>query len=520
MHSLFIFTDEYRLVISIARAALLIATAIGLTFWAINLHSRTINYRQRSIITYYFLTLSFILIALLIDILWPDVRYTYSYPAIMSLAILLANIFLLAIIVAYVDANFYKTIQRLTLSLSLLIVIFMMTSPLHRIIDPAKPLTNSQAHWLINIFIYYGIACLLIAFFMYFSFYQRKREWLNGVIALIGTALLIIFIGYSINRLYDWDLFFFIYMIIGYYVLIFTLIYQSQRGPLYLKHLPVFERADIMMSIVSHDGSVRYASHGIARQIEIINELDRDIILKADGKLHVLDKDDAVYQWSSNPVVSNYLITIEDITDIMSELREKEKQRDELERQQILMGTQSSIVHEIERIQYRLQLLADVETETKGAVEALKNIIEKLSGPVTPMSILLVKLLARYIKRRSLMMLENDQTYSSDWISLVAQELLEVSFETNYAVHINPELKLNLEQLKLFQDRVADVALLFPQQIELLLSVRHITNEPEMTFLFRSSDSDTWRHQIRSLFHEQKITEDEDSMNIIIGLRG
>lgn len=518
MPSLFIFTDQYRLIIAFLRGVILIASAMGLTYWALNLFNRTISQKQRLIVSHFALVVAIFLVTLFIDVLYPDIRYSFSYPTFLSLAIVLANLFLVAIIASSVEDRIYKNVVRLTASLSLLITVFLITTPLHRTITLIPPGWSGSTHWLINIFIYYGIACLMIGFFMFFTYPQRAPEWRNGIIALILTSVLIIIIGYTQNRLLDWDLFYFMYVVLIYFVMIFNLIHRPKRGPFYLKNLPIFERADIMMSIVAADGTIRYASHGIAKQIEIVNDLERDTILQADGSLHVLDKDDVIYQWSSHPINSNYLITIENITDLMVELRHKESQRDELERQQIVMGTQSSIDQEIERIEYRLQLLADVEAETKSGVDALRMIISQLSGPITPLTIALVKLMARFVKRRSLIMLESDQRFSAKWINLAAQELLEISFEKNYAVHIHPELELTLEQMKIFQDEILQVALQFPEETELLLTIRQKRPEPEMVLLFRSSQTNHWRRMLLTMYQGRRIDQEDDSLTVVIGL--
>lgn len=211
---------------------------------------------------------------------------------------------------------------------------------------------------------------------------------------------------------------------------------------------------------------------------------------------------------------------MENITELMLELREKEQQRDELERQQLVMGTQSSIDQEVERIQYRLQLLANVEIETKTSVNALQNLIRDLSGPVSRNNIQLVKILSRYIKRRSLISLENEDRFSTNWISLVAQELLDVAFETDYAVHLNPDITFNIKQLKQFQDTVLQIALGLIPETELLLSVRKIKQNPEVTLLFRSSQTNNWRDHIIALFPNQPIHEDVDSITVVVELEG
>ena len=520
MPSVFIFSDQYRLLISIVKGLLVIFSAIGLTFWYLNLHKRTINDKQRTVISAFSLAVSTFLTLLVIDIIYPKISHTFTFPMSMSLALVLANLFLLCIIIPYADDKFYQSIRTFTGSITLIIMILLITNPFHKYIDITTPRPSGQIHWLINIFLYYGVACLLIGFFMYFSYQKQSKEWTHGLIALAITAILIIFTGYSMPRLHEWDIFLFLYMVLAYFVLIFNLIFRSQRGPYYIKNLPIFERADIMMIIVGSDGAIRYASHGISKQSEIMNELDKDIILQADGRLHILDKDDTIYQWSVRPVDNNYLITIENITDLMMALREKEKRRDELERQQLVMGTQSSIDQEVERIQYRLQLLANVETETVDRVAQLQAYLSQMSGPVTPQDIQMVKILARFIKRRSLISLENEPYFSSNWTNLVVQELLDIGLGEDYGVHINPELRLNMSQLKHVQDLVLELALKLLSGVELLLSVRQIKVQPELALMFRSSQTSEWRDPIRELFASHAISEDDDSMTVIVELEG
>lgn len=520
MPSVFIFSDQYRLLISIIKGLLVIFSAIGLTFWYLNLHKRTINEKQRTIITTFSLLVSFYLTLLVIDIIYPKISYSFTFPMSMSIVIALANIFLLCIIIPYVDHKFYRSIQTFTGSITLIIMLLLMTNPFHGLIDITSPRASGQIHWVINIFLYYGVACLLIGFFMYFSYQKQSKEWSHGLIALAITAILITFTGYSMPKLHEWDLFLFLYVVLIYFVLMFNLIFRSQRGPYYIKNLPIFERADIMMIIVGADGAIRYASHGISKQSEIMNELNQDIILQADGRLHILDKDDTIYQWSVRPVDNNYLITVENITDLMMALREKEQRRDELERQQLVMGTQSSIDQEVERIQYRLQLLANVETETVDRVAQLQAYISQISGPVTPQDIQVVKILARFIKRRSLISLENEPYFSSNWTNLVVQELLDIGLEEEFAIHINPELKLNMSQLKHLQDLVLELALKLLSGVELLLSVRQFKVYPELALMFRSSEATEWRDPIRELFGNHSISEDYDSMTVIVELEG
>lgn len=520
MPNLFLLSDQYNLILAIIKGFILIASAIGLTAWYLNLQRRSVNEKQRYLITSFSIAASFYLSLLFLDLLYPTISFSFTYPLALAFAIALANIFLLCTIIPYVDDNFYRAILRFTGFLSLAIGLFALTNPLHRIIDITFPQDDGIVHWSVNIFLYYGIACILIGFFMYFSSKNRSQEWNNGVIALGLTALLIIAIGYTLPRLLEFDLFVFLYIALLYFFLVFDLIFRSHRGPFFLKHLPIFERADILMSIVSPEGKVLYASQGLSEQLEIINELNLESILEGNGEIHILDKDDQIFQWSSHPVDNNYLITMENITELMLELREKEQQRDELERQQLVMGTQSSIDQEVERIQYRLQLLANVEIETKTSVNALQNLIRDLSGPVSRNNIQLVKILSRYIKRRSLISLENEDRFSTNWISLVAQELLDVAFETDYAVHLNPDITFNIKQLKQFQDTVLQIALGLIPETELLLSVRKIKQNPEVTLLFRSSQTNNWRDHLIALFPNQPIHEDVDSITVVVELEG
>lgn len=517
MPSLFQFTDYYRTTIGSFKALVVLASAIFVSVWYLNTKKQTGNEKQQQNLLVFFLLSVAFLGVLFLDILYPQISYSFTYVIAFSLTLLWSNTFLIGVILPFTDPGYLRAIRRGSISISLAVSLFILLNPIHRTITVSP--SGDQLHWLVNIFLYYGLACILIGFFMYFSNNRRTKEWNNGILALILTALYILFIGYALPFLYEWDIFVILYTTYLYFLCIFDLIFRSQRTPYYVRSLPIFEEADIMMSIISQDGHMRYASHAVAKQSEIINELDPMVIAQADGNLHILDLDDTIYQWSVNPVDNNYLITIENITDLMLDVRKKQKEKEELERQQIVMGTQSSIEQEMERIEFRLKLLANVETETRPQLAILREHIQQISGPVESRDIELVKIISRFIKRRALILLAPEERFPINWINLVSQELLDVSFGEHFAIHVNPNTLLEPVAMRRFQDIMLQVALDFiDTDVELLASVRNYSGENIVNLLFQTGENESLQAMIRERYQEHSISCDEESVRVQIGL--
>lgn len=519
MTNLFVFTDQFKLLVATLKGVLLIGLAIGVTLWYLKLNYRSTNQEQKDISFAYIAFLAFFLDLLFIDLVFPAISRQFTYPLAFSFALFLSNLFLLYILIPYVDTTLYNNIKRTLGAISLGISLLVLTNPIHQLIRTEGSRFEGQLHWLLNIFLYYGVASLLIGFFIYFSFPRQNRDWTNGITAIFITAIFIIFAGFALPHLDEWDLFIVLFVTCIYFVFVFELVSRSQRAPAYLKNLPIFERADIMMAIIDSDGSIKFASHGAAEHLDIFPQLDERIIRMATGDLHILDLDDNIYQWSSHRIQGGHLITIENVTDLMLALRAKEQEREELERQQLVMGTQSSIEQEIERIQYRLQLLADVETETGSAMAKLKNSIQGLNQPISAQDISQAKLWTRYIKRRAMIVLDSNDVMPLNWISLTIQELLDVAFGKNFNISVQPTVQISGYQLRLIQDLIMQTAQqLLNEKIEVLISVFQHDESPEMNLYFRSGETTDWVSTVERIFANNKVVIDADSVSVTIGL--
>ena len=518
MSNFFLFSDEYKLLLTGLKAALLVLMSIGISQWKLNLKSRSTSASQQSLVMVFSSIISIFLIILFLDVLYPPLARNFVEPLGFSFSLLLSNVFLLYVLTPHVSSALQRSFRRTLSVLSLSMGVIVFLNPIHQLITPISGI-DGQLHWLLNIFLYYGVACLLVGFFIYFSFPKSRRDWNYGLAAIAITALYIISMGFSIPNVGRWDLFWVLIATLGYFILIFEFVSRTQRAPSYLKHLPIFERTDIIMVILGRDKTIKFVSQGATKHLDIFKGLDFSEVERADGELRILDKDDSIYQWSCHPLQNDYLITIENITDLMMALREKEKERDELERQQLVMGTHSSIEQEIERIQYRLQLLADVETQTREGMKQLRQRIETLDHEVADEDIRVIKLWSRYIKRRSLITLESNEFFPASWISLTAQQLLDMGFGKNFSKNINPAINLNHHQMCQLQDVVMDASLqLITYDVFLLFSVRPKASLVEITLLFQADDRTDWMPIVMRKFEHYPINREADSMAVHIEL--
>lgn len=437
----------------------IILVLIASSIWSLYFVNRSEN-RDRRINAYLFSAVIhlylMIFFAGLID--FDHVAELYL-PLIFCVVFFMTTSWLLHVSYSVLKLPSYRTMRRYLIVLDILFSLVLLTNPYHHLFNDGTDLQYLSFSIGLYFLLFYAMAKLLFGLFIYYAFPITKIR-IVSVSLFVGTALYLLYVSYLLQSV-NFMRYLPILLITPFYYgfLIEMTNFGQKLAPTFLRS-SLFDHAQFKIAIFDRSGMMNYLSPSLEHLREVLEQWDLDTLRHSNATSNLLElPEQNYYQWTCNPLQNGYLVDLEDISDLMQKITEKNSIQKELSKKKTVMAAQSNLEKEMMITDYRLQLHETLEVSSKDVLMQIRRLLKNLRPEaISQLQVDEIKLWSRYFKRKSLYYLKDMPEYDSYECKMAFYELLEISQPERFSVMQNtPLAKHHFEHI---HDMIHKLALL------------------------------------------------------------